>query len=275
MKKTTILLYFTFLPLIFCISCKKQPVSPNTPPRVDFKATTTEYTKGGPKVFLTDFTPMWKAGDRFLVVGSDLTPHRCWTANDSTDMAYFKYDTVPAAPVSGPYTAFFPTEVYLSPTQIILPPSYQSATGTLTNAPMYASSNDSNLTFYNLCGVVCLNILGEEAKMLQYIILNADKRIHGVFDLVENPDNPYCPQLSYNNSGSTSTILTLTNPAQGDGYFYIPIPAGTYNSLSIYLTTYENSYANATLGDGSPITISQNAIFPFTIDNLSFSGPEK
>jgi hypothetical protein len=53
------------------------------------------------------------------------------------------------------------------------------------------------------------------------------------------------------------------------------IPAGTYNSLSIYLTTYENSYANATLGDGSPITISQNAIFPFTIDNLSFSGPEK
>ena len=84
-----------------------------------------------------------------------------------------------------------------------------------------------------------------------------------MFDLVENPDNPSCPQLSYNNSGSTSTILTLTNPAQGDGYFYIPIPAGTYNSLSIYLTTYENSYANATLGDGSPITISQNAIFPF------------
>ena len=58
-------------------------------------------------------------------------------------------------------------------------------------------------------------------------------------------------------------------------YASLTIPAGTYNSLSIYLTTYENSYANATLGDGSPITISQNAIFPFTIDNLSFSGSKK
>ena len=115
---------------------------------------------------------------------------------------------------------------------------------------------------------------------LVHLSVNGRVTTRGVHRLVaeafvENPDNPYCPQLSYNNNGSTSTILTLTNPAQGDGYFYIPIPAGTYNSLSIYLTTYENSYANATLGDGSPITISQNAIFPFTIDNLSFSGSEK
>jgi len=270
MRKTCILLYFTILYIALCTSCGKEPDRHSPLQRHDFDATTTDYVKGRAKTTLSDFTTLWKVGDRFTVIGSDDIPHSCHATQGDTATAIFNYDTVPASAVSCPYTAIYPSSVYASASRIILPPSYTSATGALTEAPMYAFSQTRELTFHNLCGLACITITGQEYKNLYYVIINADKNINGIFDLENNPDNPDCPQLSYAKGGSTSTILRVIHPTQSNGDFYIPIPAGRYNSLSVYLQTFDNTYANALLNNGSPVTIKQNAITPFILNDLVF-----
>jgi len=271
MRKLSILLYFSILSILFLTSCGKDPVTPDTPPSGDFNATTTDYVKGSAKTTLEGFTPLWKAGDRITVVGSDSIPRWCWTPKDSTSTAYFKYDTVPATAVSGPYFAIYPYNLYVSPTRVMIPLSYTSATGAFTNAPMYASSDNTDLTFHNLCGLVRITITGPEAKDLYYVTLGTNKFINGIFEMQENPDDPDHPKLSYVKGGSSTTILHITNPAQSDGNFYIPIPAGEYNSLGVFLTTYSHTSATVFLNDGNPVTIRQNSITPFVLNDVTFS----
>lgn len=267
MKKTPILLYFTILSLIIFSSCKKDP---DTPAGISFTATTSDYVKCSAKTTMTEFTPLWSVGDNFYVWGNDSTPHRCHTSESGVNKALFKYDTLPAATPGSPFTAIYPSQLYLSPTRITVPPSQSSATGSLTNAPMYASSNSTDLTFHNLCGVIRLKLIGENANRIYYAILIANQRINGQYELLENPDNADCPQLSYASGGSTNTILQVSNPIQGDGTYYIALPAGTYNSLAVYLYTLDHTFASVSLSHEGPVIIKQGAVTPFTLSDITF-----
>ena len=273
MNKLRILLFSTIIASLLLVSCEKNPAQPNTPASKGFTATTTEYVKGSAKTTLDDFMPLWSAGDRICVWGSDLMPRQCMTTGRDTTVAFFKYDSLPEGIVRGPYTAIYPASLFRSPTRITVPPTQNSLSGTLSGAPAYAHSDTNQLDFYNLCGVVRLKLTGPAAKRITYVILFSDQIINGEYDLVENPDNPLCPQLSYVSGGTSNTILNVAHSSQGDGNYYIAIPAGTYSSLSAFLYTTDQMRASACLGEGEPIVVEQNSITAFTLENLDFSKP--
>lgn len=266
MRKLHIHLFFTALALFLCSACEDSP----TQSVITFSATTTEYEKGSAKTTLDYSAPLWNAGDKICVWGSDGVPRHCLTLEHDTMTALFKYETQPESTVDGPFAAIYPATAYLSPTRIVIPPSQKSTTGRLTQAPMYAASGTTDLQFSNLCGVVLLRLTGESAKRIYYIILMADRKINGEFDLVANPDGSPCPQLSYVSGGSSNTILLVTNALQGDGSYAIAIPAGTYNSLSVFLYSIDRTSCSISLSKGQPITIEQNTIVPFAIHDVAF-----
>jgi len=248
-------------------------VTPNTPTEAVFTATTSDYVKDSKvddKTIMDGFTPLWNAGDQIVVWGNDGTAHRCSTTDSGSTKASFSYDSVPQGSVKAPYTAVFPTHVYISPTRVRLPSSQNSETGILTDAPMYATSNTTDLTFQNLCGVVRIKLTGNMANRIYYVILNSKQRINGDFDLVEDTAKGDCPQLSYVGGGSTSTVLLVTNPTKGDGSYYVALPAGTYNSLSVFLYTLDRTQSSAILAEDSPVTIRQGAVTSFTLNDLTF-----
>lgn len=273
MKSKHIILFFNILSLLLAISCTKKPVSPAASAYPDIHAATTPYgkgTKGEAKTTLQDHMPLWKTGDCFCFWDARQTPVRYQTTHGDTAVALFKTTARPTDTVRSPHCAVYPADLYRSPARIFLPPSQISTSGGLADAPMYATSNTADLTFTNLCSVIRIRVTGEYAKSLFYVVLLADRPINGEFDLVDNPENPACPTLTHSHGGGNNTILNVTNAAEGNGYYHIYLPPGTYSTLSAYLITTDRKRCAAPLIQDGPVTLLPNTITQYVLIKPDF-----
>lgn len=161
----------------------------------------------------------WESGDAISVNGSE-----CTTKTGGTT-SVFSADTQvqPLGMVSPRFKAVFPASLETTPGKYVLP-SVQPHSSTSVTVPMYAQSNDNNLTFNPMCGL--LRVRFANATSITSVQITMDKAINGEFTI--DADG-----TAVIKSGSTTTTLDCGSGAPATDKFYISIPAGTYNSLTL------------------------------------------
>lgn len=218
----------------------------------------------------------WESGDVISVNGSK------FTAKTGGTTAVFSSDT----PVrytgkdSPRYKAVFPASIEVSLGKYVLPPT-QPHSSKSVNIPMYAQSDDNNLTFNTMCGLLCFSFAN--ATSVKKVQITTDKAINGEFTI--DADG-----TAVIKSGSNTTTIDCGHGAPATDKFYIPIPAGTYNSLNLIAIDDKENPLKTSIS--TPLTIKRGTVtnlgilkFPELVDlglsvkwascNLGASKPEE
>ncbi len=108
---------------------------------------------------------------------------------------------------------------------------------TASNGPMYAPASDisSSLSFKHLAGLLKLTISKGISTNAKKFVITADKDIAGTCTADLSATSPV---LAVSSSGASKTItvnLNITGSGDNITTFYIPIPVGTYSTLSAKL----------------------------------------
>ena len=107
-----------------------------------------------------------------------------------------------------------------------------------SNGPMYADAKDINskLHFKHLAGLLKLTVSEGIQIEAQKFVITADKDIAGTCTADLSATAGDGPVLAVTSNGSKTITVTLTDEAKNTNtVFYIPIPVGTYATLSARL----------------------------------------
>lgn len=199
----------------------------------------------------------WEYNDRININGAE---YMAEPKNPATK-AVFQY-MKGQLPEYTPYRAIYPANLYTW-NGYEFPSRLEYKEGSL-NTPMYAESNSEELYFKNICGVLhlSLNGIGKVAR----ITVSANENICGPFEvntstwtaeLVAGIDSL---EMMYRKS------VTLDCGERGElldewDYkdFYIPLPAGEYNDLTITITGTNG--AEFVKVARNPVNVQRNSIY--------------
>ena len=131
---------------------------------------------------------------------------------------------------------------------ITLPSEYSYGS---TNAPMLATitEGEANLQFKHLAGLMRFKVKNVPADATTFT-LTADKEITGVFTPTGSE-----PSISFSEASNINNKVSITfdaSQSNRDMDFYIPMPVGTYNSLTVSLSG--ENLNNCSLSSGSGVT---------------------
>lgn len=103
------------------------------------------------------------------------------------------------------------------------------------NAPMYGKIDGNKVMFKHLGGVLCLKVAGLVPGS-QFIEIKADQRLSGFFPVKLNAETP----IMVTQPGSDNVRICFINNSNMDtGIFYVPVPTGTFNNLTVNLLNVE------------------------------------
>ena len=155
----------------------------------------------------------------------------------------------------------------------------------ISNLPMYAESENTNLVFKNLCGVLAINVKQSQMTKVKSITVKANgKRLNGAFTVSGySTNNPTINFSSPSTSNAADTMVTLLMETaveipNGGQTFYIAIPAATdYTTLTIEVMGKfteggtEKTTAKRMRTNSTPKTIARNTIYsiPFSGSNVT------
>ncbi|MBR1834610.1 MAG: hypothetical protein IJ785_03795 [Bacteroidales bacterium] len=138
-----------------------------------------------------------------------------------------------------PYTAIFPASIAVASTTVALPAVQNSEDGSLTGFPMYAVSNDENLSFKNLCGALKLS-LQKNGVSVSRIDVTTNAAVNGQYTIIMNGDAPTINLVS--GGSNTASLVCATAQDISNGHdFYMYLPHNTYTSLTITITAEDGS----------------------------------
>lgn len=187
-----------------------------------YKSFTAMIASASKSTLSTEGMLSWESGDAISVNGSE-----CATKTGGTT-SVFSADTQvqPLGMVSPRFKAVFPASLEISLGKYVIP-SVLPHSSTSVTVPMYAQSDDNNLTFNPMCGLLCVSFAN--ATSITSVQITMDKAINGEFTI--DADG-----TAVIKSGSTTTTLDCGSGAPATDKFYISIPAGAYNSLTLEAT---------------------------------------
>ena len=229
-------------------------------------------TKDGEKVSFDMSGFQWENGDQIRVIRKRSTGNNYYWGyyvidansvdNQQGQFAEFSHYstsgqnrdiTSNSAGVQGTYYVYYPANICaLSTTdatlqftyadRIIIPETQTSSDGKMHGFPMYGESDDMNVSFTNLCGILKLHLTGSgESVSSIAITTDASHPIAGTFIKRLNTENKYeivtgtSSNEIVSNTGRSTVTLTCT-PAQdisnGEDFF-IYLPTGDYPYMSI------------------------------------------
>lgn len=152
------------------------------------------------------------------------------------------------APKEGPYTAVYPASLWKTEghNRVIEFPNVQCYEPDKLNAPMYAISNTDELTFHNICGVICFSLTG--AEKIRGIYVSAED--HPLYGTVTVDWENYIAKVDaqYKDDGKGTPVLAnnkIILDCGTDGVqlsekptkFYMYLPETTFGAeeLEIYI----------------------------------------
>lgn len=210
------------------------------------------------RTYLNGKDVFWSEGDKLTVWSDQRTPLTYnLSSGANSASAIFTYTPTPAAPkgiVGNEFYAIYPqspkTTVSGNQGFIELPNTQNCSSADNTanfesNFNPMAAVNDklNNMVFYNLCGILVVEVTPDQDLNLTKIILNT------------NGSQPLCgaatvtfpaagsgekPTLNATDGSATELTLTCKNMSltAGQKYsFYIVVPAGTYENMSVSIYT--------------------------------------
>ena len=212
---------------------------------------------------------IWKEGDAINVNGTTMTivsPDDAEGYGPGTQNAHFS-GYKPMANASSPvYKAIYPAGLRDRYGYYNLPAEQNYVAGNIENFPMYAETDGDQLSFRNLCGIICLNLKGD--KSIASISL-ADKSenavsLSGRFSVAEN--------AAVLSSGANGTALLCSSPValDPDSFtpFYITVPAASYGTLQIIIEASDGTICKKT--SNKPIVVQRSKITPINLSSLEF-----
>lgn len=215
------------------------------------------------------FNVVWQSGDQITIVDGAATPNvGVYSTTSTTTEATFTFESGSSAETS-PYKAWYPANIYNDGTPT-LPATQQYVEGNISGAPMFASSNSTDLQFRNLGGIICLNLSTNMSDVsVSSISLSANQPMSGPISNVVSlsSETPVAATVS----GSAGVTLNCGAGVAINGTakpFYIAVPAGDYTGLNITVRTTAGKTQTRSLKTDRIISVARSSI---TQISLSFN----
>lgn len=236
--------------LVSLTSCKKEE---NLGNGTQFRATMEGCTSQNGKTTLNGTALEWVSGDQIAIYGT--AGCGIYSAAPQTPATVAVFDNVSGETGDAPFRAYYPSTLTTDGVNVTLPATQTYVEGSIHEFPMYAESNNEELSFKNLCGVLKLHLTKANTN-ISSITVTAASEINGTFSVSYNGGDP---ELTYSANGTNTTTLTCATAqsiAEGKD-FYIYLPEGSYSGLQIEMTTDDNRYCVKTANTAINVTRSQ------------------
>ena len=215
------------------------------------------------RVALNGKTPRWESGDVISIDGhtytaaSDVATTGAFTGTGATEATHH---------------AYYPASMYSKDGEVVtisLPASYVY-TADKFDMPMYAESSTTELSFYNLCGVLAITVPSLQMSSVTSIVVSSDKQMNGAISSITDAGVLTFASATLTSAEkkvtlTASSAVTITTSVT----FYMPVPAGTHNPLVISVsdgTTTKTMTTKKSVG----VTVARNKIYPITFaDNAA------
>ena len=282
--------------LALLVSCSDKlvpEVEPEGPAKnVVFTATTE--SAGATKTVLdgndTDgYDVLWEVGDEITIKDADGNVGLYRTSGSGTS-ARFTFVSGTEA-VTAPFRAYYPASLYDSGSgSTVLPANRDYSANNVHESPMWAKSDDYNLEFKNICGLLRINLSTSPqlagVKVRSISVSETVLGISGPFTIGENPSSWSYNQALVSEVGNGGAGVTLNCYGEGVAIgseptaFYITVQAGSYgqhpyNKAQRYLTivvklTDGTAQYYKSKPDGQAINVNRSQI---TNMNLTLTSP--
>lgn len=203
---------------------------------------------------------LWSNGDAICINGVTYT-----TTNNSY-MAEFTTSGTPAvANFDGMYKAYYPVSLYNDGVPA-LPAEYTYEEGKF-DMPMYAETQDDQLSFKNLCGVLAITISSADFSEVASIEVSSDIQLNGIIGSITSEGVLTFPSATPADVERRITLNFVTPKIiTSSETFYIPIPAGVHNPLTILVSDGTNAQAMVTRKSGG-VTVERSKIYPINFQS--------
>ncbi|MBQ9474162.1 MAG: hypothetical protein IJU81_07105 [Bacteroidales bacterium] len=231
-----------------------------------FKATVEPTTENG-KVVYSGGRLLWSANDQISVRDASSNTAVYEIASSCVGTANGEYIKSSGADLaSGPYTVVYPADIRTSANQVTLPAVQYTPDGSLHGLPMYAVSDDMNLKFYHLCGVVRFRLSATSSVKVIRIAVATNCNTNGSTSISGREKSVRISTPTGNNV--TTLACCNTDGIDISNDFYMYLPAGNYSEFRILITTSDGTRClkSAT----SNIIIERSKITTITLNDLSF-----
>ncbi len=256
MKKNIVSCLF-LIGLVALTSCKKDEIGNG----IQFRAIMENCVDQHSKTTLNGTSLNWMNGDMIAVYGT--AGGGIYTATPQSPATVAVFDNISGASGNAPFRAFYPSTLTTDGLNITLPAVQTTIDGSLTNYPMYAESNNSELAFKNLCGVLKFNLTKASTSVVM-VQVTATTHIVGDYSVNYNNGNP---QLMYVANGGYSTVLVCTAPQDitSGRDFYLYLPEGSYHNLSIEITDGSGRVCTKTTKSTTTISVVRSQYTTITL----------
>ena len=253
MKRTIATAIAAVSAFLFAVSCTKQETVPQVGNSgIAGKPFTAVIEQETTRTVLTDeYKVNWESGDQISINGAvySATP-------DESDATKADFTFVSGTDPEPTYKAVFPASLYNAGSYAF--PATQAYSAGKLNAPMYAESETDNLSFRNICGVICLALKGTGS--VRSIAVTAYEPICGAFSMTD------ATTVSLTGTGKTVTLecgvtgvpLNMETATR----FYIYLAPGTYSAGMRFVITNTSGgiYEKTTAKD---VTIERSNVYTF------------
>ena len=198
----------------------------------------------------TNKCALWEVGDAISIDGHTYSAEQAGASSTFTG----------SGATESTHHAYFPANLYNGGTPT-LPAELAYAEGKF-NMPMYAESSSLDLSFKNLCGVLAITVNGSDFTSVSSIEVSSDKQMNGEFTATADG------VLTFASTTLTDALkrVTLTFASakaiawDGSATFYIPVPAGTHNPLTIDISNGTITKTMVTKKSGG-VTVERNKVY--------------
>jgi len=226
--------------------------------------------------------PEWVEGDQIRLVNQYRDAYYEATSSGPTSTFTSKSGTTPSSNID----VFYPTTMYES-SKKKLPASYTYKSGKF-EMPMYAFvakkedflNTNNNIQMKNLCAVLAITVPSSQVSKVYGIEVSSDQQLNGELSSINYSTGGFTfasATLTDDNKKVSLTTGILGNIDISDSKtFYLPIPPGTHNPLTIKVYTDKNKtqYKQMTTKKSGGVTVERNKIYPITFaDNQEVHVP--
>lgn len=257
------------------LACSKEPVMPvdENEPVIEELSFTATAGEAFTKTTLSDigggeYDVVWATSDQIqLTDGSINAIYKPTTAAKQSPLTKYS-GTEPTGPT---FYAYYPAGYYSTGTgEFTLPEDRTSyTTGAFVGFPMYAQSDNTDLQFKNVCGLLQLSLSGTGSEKIGKVVVSANEYLSGPMTITAD-GGAYKASLS---SGSKSVSVTFSSyrTLTEGAVVNIPLPAGTYTGLTIEV--YANPagpYYSQKVAKKN-IVIARSQVTPITLTSIAFN----
>lgn len=258
------------LPILFCIAiaagCKKENAA-DTPSAPESGMTFTASIEDCKTILTSEDKLNWEAGDFISVNGILFAPEIDGT--DPSKAVFSKADAKDPDPeaIDGKFYAYYPASIWAGGSEQPVLPAVQNYGGASVAGvnPMYAVADGAGrFEFKNICGLLEIRLTGKGA-VSSITVGDEGSGMSGKFTVDENGNAVICDEAK---AAGTTATLSCAQPVALSGTiqkFYVAVPSGEYNALSIKVYDADGKLFAPKLKTGTTASIARNTIYPITL----------